>query len=126
MKIKHILLAIWQLPQNILGLVLMLLFKKEIEVNTDIVFVEWKLKRMGISLGNFILLGEYNLTEKTYKHEFGHTIQSKILGPLYLIVVGLPSITMNIISIIIGGKFRKNYYKRWPESWADKLGGVVR
>ena len=30
--------------------------------------------------------------QSIFRHEFGHTIQSSILGPAYLIAVGLPSI----------------------------------
>lgn len=31
-------------------------------------------------------------SDSTIKHEYGHTIQSKYLGWLYLIIIGLPSI----------------------------------
>lgn len=30
-------------------------------------------------------------SEKTIKHEYGHQLQSYILGPLYLLIIGLPS-----------------------------------
>lgn len=63
-------------------------------------------------------------TENMLKHEYGHTIQSKILGPLYLLVIGLPS-------IIWAGCFKKyreknkiSYYSLYTEKWANKLGGV--
>lgn len=47
-----------------------------------------------MSLGLFIFMfgGRYIGDEETLKHEYGHSIQSKILGPLYLIVIGLPSL----------------------------------
>ena len=53
----------------------------------------------GISLGRYVLLNmnSYQL-EKTIKHELGHSKQSKYLGWFYLLVVGLPSITMNIMT----------------------------
>ena len=85
-----------------------------------------------ISLGNYIFLdsnGYYNYT--TVKHEHGHQIQSLILGPLYLIVIGLPSIMGNILNRIKYKYFRRHYdpdfyYKQPWEAWADKLGKVVR
>jgi hypothetical protein len=48
-----------------------------------------------------------------------------MLGPLYLFIVGIPSVTMNMLTKAKILK-RENYYKRWPETWADKLGKVKR
>lgn len=48
----------------------------------------------GVSLGLFIFVSdrkENGFSDKASVHEFGHTIQSLILGPLYLPLVGLPS-----------------------------------
>lgn len=48
----------------------------------------------GVSLGLFIFVSDNEnsgFSEKASVHEFGHTIQSAILGPLYLPLVGLPS-----------------------------------
>jgi hypothetical protein len=44
-------------------------------------------------------------------------------GPLYLIVVGLPSIIQNILGKL-GIISDLNYYKRYPENWANKLVGI--
>lgn len=44
--------------------------------------------RSGITLGNYIIVNNI----KHLRHELGHTRQSKILGPLYLLVIGLPSL----------------------------------
>lgn len=62
---------------------------------------------------------------RTKKHEYGHSRQSLYLGPLYLIVVGLPSI---IWAGFVYNLVRKeiSYYDVYPENWADKLGGVNR
>ena len=49
----------------------------------------------GVSLGLFIFVSdreENGFSDKASVHEFGHTIQSLILGPLYLVLVGLPSV----------------------------------
>jgi hypothetical protein len=58
-------------------------------------------------------------------HELGHQRQSEMFGPLYLLIVGLPSIIR--ARIWVGRKLPPlDYYKGWPENQADKLGGVER
>lgn len=84
----------------------------------------------GIALGEQILLNDlwvrYPVVyHQTSKHEYGHIRQSRMLGPLYLIVVGLPSITFASLTALRILK-SKDYYKRYPENWADRLGGVDR
>ena len=78
----------------------------------------------GASLGRYIVLKPYdNMT--TVRHEYGHVRQSRMLGPLYLIVVGIPSAINNLRSRR-SQTVRNNYYNMYPENWADKLGGVIR
>lgn len=123
---------IWCFPQQLLGFIISLFFGKRIvEIEkykqSNIYWIKnWK---RGVSLGQYVLLGDVykspELYNNTIKHEYGHTIQSLIFGPTYLIIIALPSITMNIISQL-NKNFAKNYFKRWPENWADKLGGVKR
>ena len=132
----RILTEIWQLPQHIIAYIIMLVKHKSIKSVTNddgiLYYLVDNLFNSGISLGNYIFLdsdGYYNYT--TVKHEHGHQIQSLILGPLYLIVIGLPSITGNIINRITRMYFRKyydpNFYYKQPwEAWADRLGGVDR
>ena len=132
----RILAEIWQLPQHIIAYVIMLVNRKSIKpmTNNDCIlyYLVDNLFNSGISLGNYIFLdsnGYYNYT--TVRHEHGHQIQSLILGPLYLIVIGLPSIIGNIVYRIKRMYFRKNYnpklyYKQPWEAWADKLGRVTR
>ncbi|GHU24761.1 hypothetical protein FACS1894164_12160 [Spirochaetia bacterium] len=85
----------------------------------------------GVSLGEFILLANrYN--ETTVKHEYGHTRQSLMLGPLYLLVIGIPSAVFNNLwDRLFHKKWTSAdrsrwYYNRLPEKQADRLGGVVR
>jgi len=128
MKWWRILLAFtWELPQTILGLILLVLTSGYGFEKMKYAKVYWRQVKWGISLGMFILLGRVYLPTKetTTKHEHGHSIQSMMFGPLYLIVIGLPSITFNILTML---KILKpeDYYFRYPENWADKLGGVTR
>lgn len=82
----------------------------------------------GISLGQYIIISENSYRDKrnrTKKHEYGHSRQSLYLGPLYLIVVGLPSILWaGFIHDMVGKEV--SYYDVYPENWADKLGEVNR
>lgn len=92
-KIKNAALYTWQLPQNLLGLALYHCYKGY-EVCTKETCgecIKCKLSsnmRSGITLGNYIIVNNI----KHLRHELGHTRQSKILGPLYLLVIGLPSL----------------------------------
>jgi hypothetical protein len=137
MKITNILLDIvyftWCLPQTLVGLVIKLIETKNIKkvetykLNTQVNWIDWD---YGVSLGKYILVGTYDedtgVNEFDAKnHEFGHVRQNFMLGPLYLILVGLPSITFNIISQY-NDEFGSHYYQRYPENWADWLGGVKR
>ena len=132
----RILTEIWQFPQHIIAYVIILINCKSIKlmVSKDGIshYLVNHLFDSAISLGNYIFLdSDGNFSYKTIKHEFGHQKQSLMLGPLYLIIIGLPSIIGNIIDRIKHKYFRRHYdpdfyYKQPWEAWADKLGGVVR
>ena len=135
--IKNILLYIWQLPQNIIGGLVLLFCKLCYGIN-ECIYYDWTLgienkykyyvcKKFsgGISLGNHIIVSsDYWLT---VKHEIGHQKQSSYLGPLYLFVIGIPSI---IWAGLYGTKlfpYTKNeYYKFYTEKWADELSNIIR
>ena len=65
------------------------------------------------------------LSKRLLVHEYGHTIQSLILGPLYLIVIGIPSTLWGFL----GGKKRRDeqvpYGAFFTEKWANQLGEQV-
>ena len=127
MTILDILLFIWQLPQNILALILIISSEKRIKTynyNLDIWYWQCSIitKNSAISLGDFILSHSV-LPEEVLKHENGHQYQSLYLGPLYLIFVGIPSI-LRAIYCNIFHKSYEWYHSGYPENWADKLGGV--
>ena len=120
-----IILYIWQLPQHLIAL-FFLIFSEKIEFNKSNVFYSCTVINSGLSLGNYIFLPNnaiYN--DLLLKHEIGHSIQSKYLGWFYLIVIGMPSLANNIVSRF-NKEYAKNYYNKFPENWADKLGGVKR
>ena len=76
-----------------------------------------------VSLGEWVFVTDSS--ESTRKHELGHRRQSRMLGPLYLIIVGLPSLFWNITARF-SPTIAKNYYHLFPENWADRLGKVDR
>ena len=121
------LLYLWQLPQNILGL-LVILFTgaKYCNIGCWVTTVS----RFGVSLGKYIIFGQ-EVNDKSLQHEQGHQKQSKIFGPLYLIVIGLPSFIFNIYDRMFHKDWVywekcKWYYSLPWEHWADKLGNVNR
>jgi hypothetical protein len=130
--IKKILLYIWQLPQNIIGLIMLLFLKPYIlkEKYKDITYVVSEKMSGGISLGNYVILSksykDKNISHKTWDHEWGHTRDSRMFGPLYLIIIGLPSLIWAWLYGSIIKPTYNGYYKFYTERRADRFGGVIR
>lgn len=132
-KIKNIAEWIWQLPQNICGIVWRNIKKDSIitEVGNSIATsVNAKVYLMrdggGVTLGKYIFISQtYQDQSKVIKHECGHVKQSKMLGPAYLIVIGVPSLLHNIIHSLCRKKgINWDYYSFYTEAWANKLAGI--
>jgi hypothetical protein len=116
-------LALWQILQNLAGLIYFpfagVSFKEKIG---DVFVFETKSTNGSVSLGNFVFISKYTIYyEKTLKHELGHTIQSKYLGPLYLLVIGLPSISWAAVRMMSKTLRKKDYYSFYTEAWAEEL-----
>ena len=122
------LLQVWQLPQNLVGLVFGWFLKgKERftyiqDVPRNIRFISGDNMFGGISLGNFVYFRK-PAYDRLLRHEAGHCRQSRILGPLYLIVVGLPS-PLWALWWHPGRSVPDSWF--YTERWAHRLGGVVR
>ena len=122
---KEILLYIWQLPQNLLGLLFLLFIRGEQKHSLGSIYFYYADSFLGgISLGQYIILGHE--TEKSIRHEYGHCLQSKILGPLYLLVIGLLSFSWAGLLRLKCVANKWSYYAFPTEKWANKLGGVER
>ena len=127
MKIRR-LLFLWELPQLFLGFFMYALLRKKITYRQsyrDASVFAVKGFPGGISLSWFIFINENEAADvQVVRHEYGHSIQSLILGWLYLIIVGLPSIIRaskwNRLKLDI-----KDYYRGFPENWANVLGKAV-
>ena len=113
-----VLLWIWCLPQNLIGLFLSLFLKRTTAFNKRVYTWGWN---CGLSLGEYIFVPS-NPYEFVVKHEYGHNKQSHYLGPLYLLIIGLPSMLWCILH-----KFKPfsklNYYNFYTEKWANKIAG---
>lgn len=126
--VEKILLYLWQLPQNLLGLAV--IFFSEAKLGTAAKGVYFTEHNFGVSLGNYIILNEY-CGANDIKHERGHQKQSLYLGWLYLLLIGLPSALGNIWDRLFHKAWRYTAREHWYytlpwEAWADKLGGVKR
>lgn len=123
--ILWILVFVWTLPQTLLGMYLVKGFHAEKYIQKGFThFMTSPRMRGGISLGMIVLIqcineaGSYVRLD-IMRHEYGHVIQSLILGPLYLIVIGLPSL---LWAAFICDWTDKDYYWFYTERWANKLG----
>jgi hypothetical protein len=140
MRLQHLkwaILFLWELPQNLLGLALWALEHAvdgahPREFDKERIFL--RSKRNAVSLGLFVFWAEGTnryavLDHHTRAHEYGHTFQSRWFGPLYLPLIGVPSVMRVLYSILyreVTGKRWTHYFDGYPENWADRLGGVVR
>lgn len=124
---------ILQLPQHVLATFLLLLYRRKIikvsSFQTSKIYTIQGIK-WSVSLGDFILVRE-GATPITIRHEYGHSLQSRKLGWLYLPLVGVPSALLASTAYLSARFFNNytlasNYYNYWPEYWADDLGGVKR
>ena len=123
--LKKCLLYLWELPQNLVGLLLLLFIQGETKHRLgDIRFFYAKKFPGGITLGEYIIVGTKQ--ELTVRHEFGHVLQSRYLGPLYLLVIGLPSLIWAGLYGSVIEETHNGYYMFYTEKWADKLGKVRR
>lgn len=116
----------WGLPQTLLGALLYLRYRQcPHEVYRGAIVTRWP-RGGGVSLGMFIFIEDTgSRDEYILKHEYGHTVQSLLLGPLYLVVIGIPSFIWANLPF-----FEKRRHKRQVpynsfivEKTADRLGG---
>ena len=131
-----VLLFAWEFPQIIVGLGVYAWMKTRqmvvhVESEKYRVFIETR--KTGVSLGWFIFWTPAGnrfaeLTNDCRMHEYGHARQSVMLGPLYLFVVGIPSLLRVIYSKLYFRKYHRHwpgYFRGFPENWADELGDVT-
>ena len=125
----------WGLPQNLLaGLLYVILYRSHQHETFHQAYVTFWNHPYSMGCGMFIFQGDYSyshlsaarnaeINSKVLLHEYGHTVQSLILGPLYLPVIALPSLLW--AGLPMAKRWRKkhtvSYYKFYTENWANKL-----
>ena len=133
---------VWEAPQKALAHIVKWITKAEklddVEINEDTVHLYFWNNGGGMSLSNHIFLPKKHFDKPMYEvmaskwhreyiaHEYGHTIQSRKLGPIYLLVIGLPSIIWAGCFENYRKKHNISYYSFYTERSADKLGGIKR
>lgn len=119
----------WGILQTIIGLILFLVnIKKEHYNYLGAIVTEWNYSGC-VSLGLFIFISKDSGIYKKglIVHEYGHTIQSLILGFLYVPIILIPSLIWCGLPYFKNYRKIKNvsYYSMYTESWANSLGESI-
>ena len=125
---------VWEAPQSVLGL----LFLACVAAGRRVASAKWVGARLlvemririGVSLGLFVFwfpgrAGEMRPgTPTVLRHELGHAFQSRMLGPLFLPAIGLPSILRAGYGLWRNRPGRPpwlGYFDGYPERWANRV-----
>ena len=125
--------ATWGLPQTALGLAVSRMPSVRVRgaYRSEIV-ASWQ-RPQAMSLGLFIFIPDVELKRIEgggdpflLKHEYGHAVQSAILGPLYLPLVGIPSALWSNLPSLRRWRAKAGYgyYDFLVEKSASHLGGI--
>lgn len=88
-------------------------------IHKDVTFYMYPYNSVSLGDYRFIRNGSGDLT---YRHEMGHSLQSRMLGWAYLLSVGVCSAVLNLIYRT--GRIKRSYYSFWQERWSDRLAGI--
>ncbi len=133
--VRKILFYFWQftyaLIQNIIGLVMLAIYKargseSEWYHNALVTYIDKK-NFGGVSLGMFIFINKSRTGDVRHDmriHEYGHTVQSLILGPVWLFVIALPSVIWCGVPFFVNLRKKKDisYYWLYCEGWSNLCG----
>lgn len=116
----------WGLPQTLAGAALYLAHRKDRHFDYNGAKATVWDKDSGVSLGKFIFVPKKkDGTADSFllDHEYGHTLQSLILGPFYLLFIGAPSMAWNRLPYFKRKRKQsgKSYYSAPFESTANRL-----
>lgn len=120
----------WELPQTFIGALIWMFFiitrkasKHYISDQrfiTMMTFTSWD--KSSDSFGHFVFFNSDYYTPYIRRHELGHSQQSYILGPLYIPLVTIVSL-YGWVLCKVGIRSWNDYYRHYPENWANRLGG---
>lgn len=122
-----VLLFLWQLPQNMVALAMLPFIGKPRVVTrrnycVGIVGRWFPDSASGVSLGNFAFFHPDCIHDDfTIRHEMdGHAVDSKLFGPLYLFIIGIPSL-LHFFFMKKGG----DYYDFYTERRANRFAKIT-
>lgn len=130
---KTLLFRIWQWTwgflQSFIGFILYLTYKNAPHrTYHGCIVTRWN-QSGSLGVGMFLFLSErsYDSDPQVQVHEFGHAVQSAVLGPLFLPVMGIPSFLWCNLKPCRKLRNEKgvSYYSFYPESTANYLGRLV-
>ena len=117
----------WGLPQTLAGFALLkVVGRRQAHFSFRSACVgEWNLDA-GLSLGPFVFV-PHACSRRLLVHEYGHVVQSLILGPLYVPLVVVPSLVWAGVPALAQWRerHRLSYYDMPIEHWASWLGERV-
>lgn len=134
----------WGLPQTIAGAGIYLKHRNDPHFSYKGARVTAWNRDEGLSLGKFIFVPgnkvkkgngeseELRVNGYILDHEYGHTIQSLILGPLYLILVGAPSFAWNRLPYFerrrrkTGRSYYSAVFERTANTFGERIAGKSR
>ncbi|MBQ8555683.1 MAG: hypothetical protein IJ438_07410 [Clostridia bacterium] len=133
--------CLWGLPQAILGAIVFLCHRRDEHfLYHGALITRWSGKS-SVSIGPFVfvtdkpyfaeklqsLYSREELAARLLVHEHGHTIQSLLLGPMYLIVIGIPSTLWGWLPNLarMREEQQRSYFSFFTESWANRCGEWV-
>lgn len=120
MKLINILSDLYEVIQNCIGYYEYKSNKLKINhkfKNSNIVYINYFDSHV---LGKWIFINPNTDDSDIIRHEYGHRIQSYILGPLYMLIIYLPSY-LHYKWFIKQNLSWDEYYKFYTERTADEL-----
>lgn len=111
--IKFIVKFLWELPSNLLAVLLFFFLGVdgfEFDKQRGIVVVTMSYQG-GLTLGCFIFVSKE--CRNLLPHEYGHIRQGWVTGPLYLLIIGIPSLIWCLIYKSTGKPYDWFYTERW-------------
>ena len=130
----------WGLPQTLLGFIVLLINIKNKHYFYHGAIITERNVPSSVSLGMFVFtttnpmkdkrtknkIPDEELSKRLLVHEYGHTIQSLIFGPLYLIVMGIPSTLWGFLPYFQNKRNNGvSYFSFFTEKLANYLGEKV-
>lgn len=127
----------WGILQTLFGLVLFLIYIRRKHYFYHGAVITERNTPASLSLGMFVFITTDQIKDKRtidkipdeeigkrlLVHEYGHTVQSIIFGPMYLLVIGIPSMVWGFLPYFVNKRKKGiSYFSFFTERFANYLG----